>query len=327
MQTRNVQTGGLSAMTPIPRVRVDPRASRRVTQLVETAIGGRSQEEGVIFKFAHALREHIESMLPEVSVIKELRKVDGPPGVVIEGLPTDRVGNNTAIAAVVSVAICLSLGEAFQYRSQNGGKIIAELKPAIGAAKNSNASGDHFGAHTDDAIVHESLRCHYIALYGVVNVASAQTGFAFVHDICHELCPEMVSLLMEPQYQFRCPASFGLGDDQWSEPKPVLWWNRAGELCVQIPTYNTRVLANSIGHQQALDAFVEQIDPVTQWVTIEPGTALVFRNDRGLHQRSKIEGDRLVLRTYWRSDLRRLRERSGSNGNVFDLKNLLHIAE
>jgi hypothetical protein len=44
-----------------------------------------------------------------------------------------------------------------------------------------------------------------------------------------------------------------------------------------------------------------------EWVDLQPGDFLFFRNDKSLHARRAINGTRKLLRAYWRKSLSEMR--------------------
>lgn len=275
---------------------------------------------------AREIHEHLRSADSEYGIIMHyLRRACGLDAVVIKGVPIDfndphRLAKAKAKAAILASAA----GHPFQYAQQNDALVYAPLRPKGGAALNSNASNEEFLAHSDDAIVPESYRCREIWLVGEHNIPRAATGFAQVDEIKEAMDSRHVKLLSEPDIaEFGRPPSHGPGLSETSGPRPIFWTNKLGEFCVSSPTYRTMIRSDRPDALEAFEAFKVAASKVMRWIVVDNSSALVFRNDRGLHSRKKIDGDRSVIRVYTRPDLDELRAATGTDGHIFDLRCLV----
>jgi len=251
--------------------------------------------------------------------------------VYVEGLP--KFTGKTSVLHYRSLSFVLGSlnGSPFQYKQQHDGTIVPVLVPVADSAPNCNETGDHFGAHTDDAVVPYKHRVKYISLLGEINDSHAKTGYASIGKVLRLLDRQYRDALQMPWYQFKMPASFAELSEryEWSSLQPIIFEHH-GQTVVQSPTYNTRYAVGSPAlAQEAFTAFCEAVESCMEWFEITGGSYLCFRNDRGLHSREAIEKDlpRRVYRTYWHDDIEAIRESAGTKGNVFDLHNLLETTE
>jgi hypothetical protein len=271
--------------------------------------------EGRIFE-AVAIGE----LIPENLVISAWKHfLPGGDGfAVIFGLPVD-----PEIAEVVHIALSLKFGLPFNYKEQNGGDIVMKLIPQKTSAANTNSTTGEFGFHSDDALVDPDIRTKLIALYGVINPPHAWTYYAPLNPVWKNLPSEVINILCAPRFQVRMPISFGRGDDIWSEPRPVFFVRGNAERCIAMATYAVRVAnQNDKEAKAALDRIIMAFNQCQNAISLDPGVFLIFDNDRGLHKRTALLGDRLVLRTYIRPDLNVLRSRSNTTGFIFSLDEL-----
>jgi hypothetical protein len=234
----------------------------------------------------------------------------------ITGLPTD-----PEIARGVLLVITYAIGYAFNFSTQNGGKLVMELRPDPNSSQaNTNTTTDEFRAHTDDAAIAGSCRVGWILLYGIVNPPETVTGYAPIAPVIKRLSHRTKQVLFEKRFTVRVPVSFKLGDDIWTDPVAILSLSDTGATEIAWPSYATKPVDER--DQEALDALAELealVDQTMVHVPVDPGCMLAFSNVRGVHMRSKIgEGDRLILRTYARDSLADLREVTQDDGPIFD---------
>ena len=244
----------------------------------------------------------------------------------VEGLPEYSGSYAPLLYRLTTLAIGSLFGQPFQYLQQHGGQLIPVLEPSDDSAENTNSTGAHFGAHTDDAFLNPKYRTKYISLIGELNESNAGTGYASISKILSVLSKKDIETLSKPLYLFKKPISFkGLNErSEWSEPRPILYRLPDGKIAVQCPTYNTKVAASleSEAAQIAFDNFNKRVDEKTEWFVVGPTSYLVFRNDRGLHSRQEIEGRRRVYRTYWHEDLNQMPVSAQLPGNIIDVTGL-----
>lgn len=260
----------------------------------------------------------IQEVCPRVAqACRSLTRSDGPSAVFLEGLP-----HAPTLRAAKAYALGFSAftGEAFQYTTQNGGEICALLHPVDGAPENSNAFRGEFGPHSDDPNIPKPFRVEVISLFGVLNELDAATGYAALGHIVPLLKSKTIEQLKEFQFRFRTPPSFG-NEIQWSAPRPVLFQGAHGQLCIQCDSHDTR--GQTLEARRALRELEAVARSVTRKFVVRDGSALLFRNDDGLHSRDPIAGKREVIRIYTSSSLAALRVCCGTNGRVFDVRHAI----
>lgn len=236
---------------------------------------------------------------------------------VVSGLLPDGFDGDFEVMRMLALVIGRRLGDPFQYRQQNGGELVPALVPRTDGARNSHATKEAFGAHSDDAVLPVPFRVRHISLLGAVNDEDVPTGFAPLESWWPLLSTATRATLQMPRFSVGIPTSFGLGLDEWSSPIPLVTEEASGQRVVQFPSFATRGLSEAA--DRALAELKQAISETMRWIVIRPGTMLMFRNDRGVHARAEIEGERAVMRTYWRDGLHALRDATGEPGPVFDL--------
>jgi hypothetical protein len=272
---------------------------------------------------AHAteLARAIEAAVPRLAqLLIRLRYEEDVEAVIVYGLPSEE-----DVVPLVALALSCMFGVPFNYREQLGGALAMRIEPKVGSAQNTNTTRDEFAAHTDDAAMPPELRVTWITLYGVRNPPHTLTGYASIRAALAGLPPQDGKPLWKPNYLIRMPLSFNLGDDIWSHARPLLSLDEQSLVSVAWPTYATRLAdPGDADAAKALDQLRQFVDANMVFVSVSPGTFFAFNNARGLHMRTPIgPGERLVFRTYVRSDLDTLRRKSGIDGYVFPLASLL----
>jgi hypothetical protein len=237
---------------------------------------------------------------------------------LIYGLPEDR-----EIAEVVHLALSTHFGLPFNYAEQNSGELPMALAPKQNSPENTNTTAGEFGFHTDDALVDSELRTKFISLYGIINPPRAWTYYSPIDPVWNSLHSKHLDKLLSPNFLVRMPVSFGRGDNVWSEPRPVFYLSGKGERCVAMATYAVRPAdPDDSDAVDALQHAIAGFNTHNVAVSLDPGTFLIFDNDRGMHKRTAINGDRLILRTYIRQSLDTLRRISNNHGYIFSLKDI-----
>jgi hypothetical protein len=270
---------------------------------------------------AALLAEAVDRIEPAIAPFLRLHMAPWAIGAaMVTNMPMERT-----VAAMMSLAIPILLGHLpFNYKTQNGGDLVMTLEPKEGAPKNTNATAGDFDYHNDDVFLPSETRVRWLGLYGVQNPPYALTAYVPIAAVWDIMDHHTVSVLCQPRFSVRMPPSFELGDDIWSGPRPIFYLRGDGERCVAIPTYAVRAIdAQDIDAANAIKRLRVMLDNFAGWAALEPGNYLMLDNDRGLHKRTRIKGDRLIYRTYSRSNLNYLRKISGNNGYTFDLKKII----
>jgi hypothetical protein len=269
----------------------------------------------------------IKQELPRIAeCILQLHNTQHNPALLLSGLPT-AIHDERHIAAceLMSLSFAYILGEPFQYLQQNDARLVARVTPIEGFENTqSGSSRGNFGWHTDDRIFDRDFRTQWIQLMGIHNPGHSHTLIAPIDEIIQRLPQNILKILMEERFEVKMPTSFGFKKQIWSQPISIISINTMNEYEVGVPTYHVRPI-NHLDNatQDALNVFINTIESCRYEVTLSSDNLLIFNNNRVLHGRSPIPGDRLILRTYVRSDLNALQSVSSSNGNIFDARLLL----
>jgi hypothetical protein len=188
---------------------------------------------------------------------------------------------------------------------------LMKVQPKPGAPANSNASVDEFRFHCDNAILPKRLRPEWISLACMNNEAEAATGIVSVEAISDALHPVYRQAVREDRFVCEAPPSFGEGYAE-SEPRPIIFDTLEG-VQAAFPTYRTSPADKT--DKVASDALREAerlANEMAQWITLKPGQILIFNNEQAMHARKPINGNRLLLRAYWRQDTRELDRQAGT---------------
>jgi hypothetical protein len=308
----------------IPSIYIDAHAMHKITSTSRWLRERRGAPGNDIERLLHAdfVAEEIRECAPAaVALVEELRRPHGPEAIALH-MGTGSLDEHTA--EILALAICGAVGlEPFQYSQQNEGKLVARVRPMASAPANTNATADNFGDHSDDQTVPIEYRAEYISLLGVRNDGNTATAYTPVSAWISELTAAELNCLTDPdRYLKRWPLSFGFGE-RWSNSGPILHLNCRQEPCIALASYGVKPASDKDAEAKAtLDQVIRLIGARRCYVTVAPGTVLIFNNLRGTHCRDAIAGNRLVLRTYWRPELSALRSTTGQNGHVFDLKTI-----
>lgn len=241
---------------------------------------------------------------------------------MVHNLPTAE-----AVAPPVHLATSAFVGPVFNYVEQNGGALEMRLEPRSGSAANTNTTPDEFALHTDDAAMPEDMLVWWISLYGVRNPRGTFTGYAPVEAALSRIAVAHGNVLRSPRFQVRMPLSFNLGDNIWTEARPILGADEHGRTTIAWPSYATRAAdPRDVEADEALAALEDAMEREVVYTALQPGTLLCFSNRHGAHKRTTIgTGERLILRNYIRPDLDAMRAKAGHNGHVFSLRSLLDL--
>ncbi len=297
--------------------------SARITRVARERIGDEAFPIDPLsqVRLAQELAQMIELHVPRLAeTLTRLRYEDDFEAVVIHGLPLEE-----ELAPAVALALSCQFGVPFNYAEQNSGALAMRIAPRTGSAANTNTTRGEFEWHSDDAAMPESLRATWITLYGVFNPPRTLTGYVPIRAVLDHIAPNFCNALWEPRYSVRVPISFGLGENMWTDARPILAVDENDMVTVACPTFATKSSdPHDVEAKQAFDHFCSLLDRHATFVPVSRGTMLAFNNARGLHMRTAIgNGERLIFRTYVRPDLNALRSKCGHKGHIFSLSQLL----
>lgn len=265
------------------------------------------------------------------SFIRNLKKIKYCEDIIfIKNIANIRFDNDADIfsAKVFSYALSLALGQPFQYQQQNNGEIIAEIKP-MAEKENTHSSGGKiaFGWHTDDSFLISRFRTKWIQLMGVYNPDFISTKIASVDDIIEKLDQQSLSELLQRKYTIKISDSFGQFSQTYKKNISIIRINGDNKYEISVPTYNVKPSDDrDMSAHNAIRNLIKAANMSQKLICLEPGSILLFNNDRVLHAREAIKSDRLILRTYIRPNLRALQAMTESRHRVFDLAKLIEVA-
>lgn len=214
--------------------------------------------------------------------------------------------------------------EPFQYLQQNNGDIAAEIKPTSDLIDTPSSGGKiEFGWHTDDCFFNQKFRTTWIMLAGYFNPDDVRTSLASIDDIITQLDDKNLSILMSKRFKVRVPISI-CKDEYYRDNMAIIRINGSQEYEIGTPIFDTIPMVESdIEAFESLETLINAANKVAYNGHITDDAILIFNNDKFLHARAVIPNDRLILRIYIRDDLKQLRLKTLSNGNVFDSLKLL----
>lgn len=185
--------------------------------------------------------------------------------------------------------------------------LFQSITPKEGAPANTNAALGEFKPHTDNAACPEYFRPESISLTCSHNEAHAETGLVSAETLLNCLPPELRKVALQSRFTHVVPPSFGLECAGNSEPRPLFWEKPDGIFCA-MTTYRTAAYNPTDSVAGKVITAIEEIAlRDAEWVDLQPGDFLFFRNDKSLHARRAINGTRKLLRAYWRKSLSEMR--------------------
>ena len=270
----------------------------------------------------HHLPEHFAEALDEFF------SPTGIPALLFENFPVDpelpptpadgtRPSGKQAVSEAVICGIVGMHGDILSYLNEKFGAPIQEVVPIQGLERiQSNAGRVQFGFHSDNAFLPRRFRQSGILLYGLRN-QDAATLVLTAGQILEAAPADLAASLAQPIYRHACPASFSLpGSATLSAPCPILWRDELGLTRVSAASSSIEPLTPEAA--EALDRFralLMSLEPVR--VVVQPGTALLFKDDRVLHGRDSFAGSRWIQRAYFTDSLDPLRKATRSDPHAF----------
>ena len=231
----------------------------------------------------------------------------------------------TFVAEGVLLGLSQLLGEPVGFTTEKAGRLVHDVVPVKSGAETqtNQSSGVFLNFHND--IVHDEVGRYdvsnpdFLVLHCLRQDASGEavTYYADARDVRRALPPEALELLTRPLFRLNAPGSYvrdiARGEEVLSRPVPIITGpDHAPE--VGVSANGVRALT-----PQAAEALVElqrACRAVAHQVRLEPGTALLINNRKGLHARSVFAArhdgtDRWLQRTYLRRSLWSIRYRAG----------------
>ena len=210
------------------------------------------------------------------------------------------------------------------YREEKGEALVHEIAPHRGLEQSlSNGGRIPLGFHTDESILKREYRPEYLMLMGLINRNQIPTYVATLDEVLKKLEPRKDGILREPRFRVESPESFHLwgGKVIQSEPRPLITKGPNGEDEIAGNLYAVKTKDEEA--RRALDALVDILPRVAKPIVLQPADLLVFNNNRCLHARAAIAGERWLQRLLCRRSLEQLRHATGSWNSIFDTRFLV----
>ena len=249
----------------------------------------------------------------------------GSPYLIVENLPIDpqlppvpldgtRPTGKKAVSEAVIAGLIGHRAEVLSYADEKAGSPIHEVAPVPGLEMTqSNAGRTPMEYHTDGAFLPARFRPKGLLLFGLLNVDTS-TLVMPAEQLMDAASPALLDALSKPWYRHARPASFS--SDAVPNPGPILWRGPYG--FARVAAASSAIEPLNATAREALNEFRQLcacLPPVR--IIIEPGTALLFRNNRVLHGRKVVGGDRWLQRVYFTESLEPFRTATHSDPRAF----------
>jgi L-asparagine oxygenase len=262
---------------------------------------------------------------------------DGNDSLRIENLPVDpalpptpldgkRPPGKSAVSEAVVLGLIAPWAEVLSYKNEKEGVPIHEVTPIPGREyQQSNAGRTAFGYHSDNAFLPRQFRQEGLVLFGLRNEDTA-TLVLSAEQIAEAAPASLIEALARPAFRHACPQSYQLPAQLMSAARPILSRDRWGTL--RVTAASSSIEPVDAGAARALEDFralLASLEPLR--AVVGPGTALLFKDDRVLHGRDAVGGDRWLQRAYFRESLDELRAAAGADPRAFafDVRQLAGI--
>ena len=256
-----------------------------------------------------------------VALVRNLPVDPELPPTPVDGGPSQE--KKTFVAEAVLLGLSQLLGEPVGFTTEKAGRLVHDVVPvSAGAKSQTNQSSEVFlNFHND--IVHDEVGRYdlsnpdFLVLHCLRqdHGKEAVTYYADARDVSRELDSDTLETLRAPLFRLNAPGSYvrdvAQGADVLSDPVSVI----SGPLHAP----EIVVSANGVrGLVPAADEALKELQRtcvrVAHQVRLEPGTALLINNRKGLHARSQFAAqhdgtDRWLQRTYLRRSLWTIRYR------------------
>jgi L-asparagine oxygenase len=258
----------------------------------------------------------------EFLILENLPVDPSLPAVPLDGM---RPSNKQSVSETVMAGLIGPRAEILSYANEKAGSPIQELAPIPGLEMTqSNAGRTAMNYHTDGAFLPARFRPRGLLLFGLLNMETA-TLVLTAEQVIDAAAPSLLAVLARPWFRHARPHSFSGSES--SQPAPILWRDESGAACVAYASSSIEPLNDEA--REALHGFrtlCAQLEPTR--IVIEPGTALLFRNDRVLHGRDPVGRIRWLQRAYFIDSLAPLCQATKSDpcAFCFDAQTLLEFS-
>ncbi|MFF7209854.1 TauD/TfdA family dioxygenase [Streptomyces sp. NPDC008238] len=263
------------------------------------------------------------------------RHVDTPGVALVRNLPVDRElpptpvdgGPSRAKRGFVAEGVLLGLsgllGEPVGVLTEKEGRLIHDVVPVPGGESTQTNQGSAVFLNFHSDITHDPAGRWDVANpdFLVLNClrgdpsGTAATYYADARDICGQLADSALETLRSPLFRLNAPGSYTRdvagGAEVLSDPVPIVSGSRDFP-GIAVSANGVRPLTR--GAAAALELLQEACRASAHAVRLEPGTALLVNNRKGVHARSRFTArydgrDRWLQRTYVRRNLWDIRYR------------------
>ena len=267
---------------------------------------------------------HVDT--PGVALVRNLPVDPSLPDTPVDGEPSK--DKKTFVSEAVLLGLSQLLAEPVGFTTEKAGHLVHDVVPvSAGATSQTNQSSAAFlNFHNDtvyDAIGRYDVSNPDFLVLNCVRQDAAKeavTYYADARDISQNLSPETLRTLREPLFRLNAPGSYvrdvAQGADVLSDPLAII---SGPAHCPEIVISANGVRGLTQEADQALKDLQQACHEVAHEVRLEPGTALLINNRKGLHARSQFfaqhdGNDRWLQRTYLRRSLWNIRYR-GTEGD------------
>ena len=305
--------------TPVARLRLDVGQGRALSSALRRLPAQHRDPAGPL---TTPVRATLDRFLA-VALAGELRRLrlpDGPPGLVIDGLPivddpgpTPIDGQPTDRRLAVTKATMTWIAERMGvfligYPDIAGGRFFHDVNPVRGTSRPLSSKGGELTLpfHSDSAANDD--RPDFLVLWGIRPAATGPvaTGYADAASALARLDPETVRVLREPRFRLQVPTIVDLEDgaEEWSPPTPLIGGPpRAPE----IRYHGSRTEPLDPGAARAFAELDRALDAVCTDVELTEGRLFVLNNRRGVHRREGFTptygpDERWLVRAYLQID-------------------------
>lgn len=321
--------GKCAANSPVERVRIAADEEECLDVLMESLKPTQAWTYDPVeqINLASEVATMLFMCMPNVTEAFARLAYENRMAVFVEGLPTD-----IEHARYIHLAFTMLVGKPFQYDLQNDGQLVMELSPKPGAPAHTNAATGDFDPHTDEGSLDLGFRAHHIFLYGIENPNGTKTKYALTRDALDDIASlelfgeKTIDVMSQPRFTNRVPRSFGLQDDRWSRPVPILNFEDGVLQETRFVSYGIKPV-NPEDHaaNAAIALFKHALKRNAHSFELAPGCLLAFNNIHGAHMRDGIPNGmaRLILRTLAVPTYELLQRATEQQGPIFSVEKIL----
>ncbi|WP_181771579.1 TauD/TfdA family dioxygenase [Amycolatopsis pittospori] len=262
---------------------------------------------------------HVDT--PGVALVRNLPVDPELPETPIDGEPSK--DKKTFVAETVLLGLSQLLGEPVGFTTEKSGRLVHDVVPVSAGARSQTNQSSHVFLNFHNDIVHDEVGRYDVSNpdFLVLNCVrqdgnkEAVTYYADGRDISAALSPEVLETLRRPLFRLNAPGSYvrdvAKGADVLSDLVPVISGPADSP---EVAVSANGVVGETVEAEQALEELQRICREVAHQVKLEPGTALLINNRKGLHARSQFFArhngrDRWLQRTYIRRSLWTIRYR------------------